>query len=64
MSKIKYIICYLGGDHNVGMNSEWVAAHDMEEAMEEGKEIKRRHQFATITIAEIKESYEHESTED
>jgi len=32
--------------------------------MEEVNEIKRRHQFATITIAEIKESYEHESTED
>ena len=61
MSEIKYVICYLAGDHNVGMSSEWVCAHDMEEAMQEVNNIKRDHEFATITIAEIKESYEHET---
>jgi 3,4-dihydroxy-2-butanone 4-phosphate synthase len=63
MSEIKYVICYLAGDHNVGVSSEWVTAHDMEEAMQEVNHIKRDHEFATITIAEIKESYEHD-TED
>ena len=63
MSEIKCVICYLAGDLNEGMSSEWLAAHDMEEAMQEVNNIKRTHGFATITIAEIKESYEHETEE-
>lgn len=57
-AEIKYVVCYLGGNLESGVEDEWIAVHDMEEAIENVHYLQRHREFGTITIAEIKESYE------
>jgi hypothetical protein len=58
MSQIKYMVCYLAGSENQGITNNWDVAEDMQTAMEKMHELRKEHEFATVTIAEIKECYE------
>ena len=50
-AEIKYVVCYLAGELTSGVQDQWIAVHDMEEAVETVHELQRDNDFGTITIA-------------
>lgn len=58
--QMKYVVCYLAGEVEQGMTQSFIPAEDMAEAVAIVCKIQSQSDFSTISIAEIKETYEQE----
>jgi len=58
LSKMNYIVAYMGGAENEGVTEDWVPCQHMEEAVRFARGVRKEHEFWKYSICKILETHE------